>query len=141
MFKNISSGAALLGAASALPPQVHIDIDVARIEDTLQHAGAWAEATRQTPEFRQVVGSLNQVVTKTQFRILASQRAVLKPFTKNLKEYLRYLNPDPEYCDVDGFVACAINANATNFWKSLDSECSNMSTCNVEWNQLYPEEK
>ena len=44
MFKNISSGAAIIGAASAAS-NIHIDIDVNRIQDTVDDVTAWAEVS------------------------------------------------------------------------------------------------
>jgi hypothetical protein len=132
MFKNISRGA-LVGAASAT---ISINIDDEKIKNTVTEVATWAKMTSQTPEARAVVGALNQVANKTQFRILASQRELLGPYSRDLRLYLAYLNPDPSKCNVDAFVACSLGSNVNNYWDSLTAMCAYNNHCNVKFADL-----
>ena len=85
-----------------------INIDDDRYLESANEFSNWFEIASKTPEAEAVKNQLNQNFKKAILNVEANQQKILAPLTRDLDDYLKYLQPDPNKCDTKGFIDCEL---------------------------------
>jgi hypothetical protein len=125
--------ACLLGLTTVIHGKTNISIDDQTIGKMVGNFTQWAQVESQTPEAKKIGVELSKEFAKAEVRIGMSQKKILKPVLKDIKSYMKHLNIDSPFCNVNGYAECVVT------YKMDPTDCADIYDCKTEFTKLDTE--